>query len=129
MSDYRKARNLSARMESGCNPSIIRLHVNQQIKNADDTAKDFPVYGESWINYWKTFTMEDIPELCPFCGEKLIASKAKGCHIQIKSQSIMSTGNYEKTEYIIPGHQECNCQFGEEFNLKIGVKAVEAIKK
>ena len=129
MSDYRRIRNLSARMECGYNPSIINLHVNQQVKNADETQDDLPVYGDTWINYWKVFTMEDIPTVCPLCGKVLTEDEVDGCHIQIKSQSIMSNGNYEKTEYIIPGHHKCNCQFGKEFNLKLGVKAIEAIKK
>lgn len=129
MADFRKARNLSARIECGCNPRVANLYKDQQVKNADDTQNDLPVYGDTWINYWKVFTMEDIPTVCPLCGKELTEDEADGCHIQIKSQSIMSNGNYEKTEYIIPGHHKCNCQFGEEFKLKIGIKAVEAIKK
>lgn len=129
MGNYRRPRNLIAKIECGCDPCITNLRVNQQIKNADNTQDDDPVFGGKWINYWKIFTMEDIPETCPFCGKKLVADEAEGCHIQIKSQSIISNGTYDSKLYIIPGHHECNCQFGEEFNLKIGVKAVEAIKK
>lgn len=43
MIDYRKIRNLSARMELGSNPNIIRLHKSQLVKNADDTGNDVPV--------------------------------------------------------------------------------------
>ena len=129
MIDYRKIRNLSARMELGSNPNIIRLHKFQLVKNADDTGNDVPVVCNAWIDYWKTFTMEDIPDVCPLCGEQITDDDSKGCHVLIKSQSDMGNGNYEATKYIIPGHHKCNCQFGEEFNLKIDIKAVEAIKK
>ena len=129
MADFRKARNLSARMECGCNPGIIQMHKDQQVKNAYNTGDDAPVLCNSWIDYWKTFAMEDIPMVCPLCGKELSEDEADGCHIQIKSQSIMSNGKYEKTVYIIPGHHKCNCQFGAEFKLKIEIKAVEAIKK
>ena len=129
MADFRKARNLSARMECGCNPGIIQMHKDQQVKNAYNTGDDNPVACNSWIDYWKTFAMEDIPMVCPLCGKELSEDEADGCHIQIKSQSIMSNGKYEKTVYIIPGHHKCNCQFGAEFKLKIVIKAVEAIKK
>ena len=129
MIDYRKIRNLSARMELGSNPNIIRLHKFQLVKNADDTWNDVPVVCNAWIDYWKTFTMEDIPDVCPLCGEPITDDDSKGCHVLIKSQSDMGNGNYEATKYIIPGHHKCNCQFGDEFNLKIDIKAVEAIKK
>lgn len=116
-------------MELGGNPNIIRLHKSQLVKNADDTGNDVPVVCNAWIDYWKTFTMEDIPDVCPLCGEPITDDDSKGCHVLIKSQSDMGNGNYEATKYIIPGHHKCNCQFGEEFNLKIEIKAVEAIKK
>lgn len=127
--DVRKVKSLIARMESGCDPESKQLPKGQQVKNADDTQNDLPGYGDTWINYWKVFSMKDIPTVCPLCGKELSEDEVDGCHIQIKSQSIMSNGNYEKTEYIIPGHHKCNCQFGEEFDLKIDIKAVEAIKK
>lgn len=129
MIDYRKIRNLNARMECGCNPGIITLHKSQQVKNADNTGDDNPVVCNAWIDYWKTFTMEDIPDVCPLCGEPMTDDDSKGCHVLIKSQSAMGNGNYGATKYIIPGHHKCNCQFGEEFELKIEIKAVEAIKK
>lgn len=116
-------------MELGSNPNIIRLHKFQLVKNADDTGNDVPVVCNARIDYWKTFTMEDIPNVCPLCGEPITDDDSKGCHVLIKSQSDMGNGNYEATKYIIPGHHKCNCQFGEEFNLKIDIKAVEAIKK
>ena len=127
--DVRKVINLNARMESGCNPESKQLPKGQQVKNADDTQNDLPGCGDTWINYWKVFSMKDIPTVCPLCGKELSEDEADGCHIQIKSQSIMSNGNYEQTEYIIPGHHKCNCQFGKEFDLKIDIKAVKAIKK
>lgn len=127
--DVRKVKSLIARMESGCDPESKQLPKGQQVKNADDTQNDLPGHGDTWINYWKVFSMKDIPTVCPLCGKELSEVEADGCHIQIKSQSIMSNGNYEKTEYIIPGHHKCNCQFGKEFDLKIDIKAVEAIKK
>ena len=129
MMDFRKVRKLSARMKCGCNPLITKLHVNQQVKNADDTKDDIPVVCDTWISYWKTFTMEDIPTTCPLCGKALTEDEADGCHILIKPRSIISNDDYSKKEYIIPGHHECNCQFGEDFKLKIGIGAVEAIKK
>lgn len=129
MADFRKARNLSARIECGCNPNIIKLHKAQQVKNAEYTQDDIPIVCNTWIKYWKTFTMEGVPDVCPLCGKQMTEDDADGCHVMIKSQSIMSNGNYGTTEYIIPGHHKCNCQFGEEFNLKIGIKAVEAFKK
>lgn len=127
MPDFRKARNLSARMDCECNPNIIKLHKGQQVKNAVDTGDDDPIVGNTWIDYWKTFTMQDTPDVCPLCGNPM--ADCVGCHVLIKSQSIMSNGNYETTEYIIPGHQKCNCQYDEEFDLKIAIKTVEAIKK
>lgn len=121
-------KSLNARMESGCNPDIKQLPKGQQVKNAHSTGDDDPCYRESWIDYWKAFATEDIPDVCPLCGKSMTGDDSKGCHVLIKSKSAIGDGYGEK-KYIIPGHQKCNCQFGEEFDLKIDIKAVEAIKK
>ena len=89
MADYRKIRNLSARMDCGCNPGIITLHKSQQVKNADNTGDDNPVVCNAWIDYWKTFTMEDIPDVCPLCGEPMTDDDSKGCHVLITDAKVI----------------------------------------
>lgn len=38
-------------------------------------------------------------------------------------------GSWSSKKYIIPGHHDCNMQLGDEFDARIGIKAVEAIEK
>ncbi len=38
-------------------------------------------------------------------------------------------GSWLSKKYIIPGHHGCNMQLDDEFDARIGVKAVEAIEK
>ena len=90
-------------MECGCNPGIITLHKSQQVKNADNTGDDNPVVCNAWIDYWKTFTMEDIPDVCPLCGEPMTDDDSKGCHVLIKSQSAMAMVIMEQPNTSFPG--------------------------
>lgn len=129
MIDFKKSRYIIAIQESKRTPLVKELLANQYIKNAVNTQEDHPIYGKDWITYWEMFAQEDIPEICPFCGDELKKDEAEGCHILIKSQIVLGKDDYGKTEYIIPGHHKCNCQFDEGFKLANGVKAVEAIKK
>jgi hypothetical protein len=124
--------NLIARME-GYNPDVKDLPAKQQVKNAKGSGDDVPVFGETWIKYWKIFTKKEIPSVCPLCGNAITEKETEGCHILIKSHPSNGTcdgnGSYEKKEYIIPGHHKCNCQFDEEFELEKDITAVEALKK
>lgn len=95
--DVRKVKSLNARMESGCNPDIKQLPKGQQVKNAHSTGDDDPRYRESWIDYWKAFATEDIPDVCPLCGKSMTGDDSKGCHVLIKSKSAIGDGYGEKS--------------------------------
>ena len=91
--------NLIARME-GYNPDVKDLPAKQQVKNAKGSGDDVPVFGETWIKYWKIFTKKEIPSVCPLCGNTITEKETEGCHILIKSHPSNGTcdgnGSYEK---------------------------------
>ncbi len=80
----------------------------------------------SWKKYWKIFTLQDFPNVCPFCGLPMSEDEVEGCHIKVKGRL---TGELSTKEYIIPGHHECNMQSERPFSAKITLYAVEAIER
>lgn len=103
-------------------------------RNADKTGYDAPKVGETWKEYWQIFTQEDFPTTCPFCGKPLAQDDVDGCHINFRRYKLFEKENeanykYDEEKYIIPGHHDCNLKYNAEFESKIEVAAVEAIKK
>ena len=86
--------------------------------------------GQPWIEYWKTITGLHVPDICPFCGKSLNEGDAEGCHVVIAKDievSLNSKGqDVIRPLYIIPGHHDCNCQFGKMMQIKNPVVAVIA---
>ena len=112
---------------SGISPEIRTLYEGQHFKNAERTSDEHAAVGKSWKEYWQIFTQDDFPNTCPFCGEPLSENEIDGCHIKIHGIGLL--GQWSTKKYIIPGHQGCNIQLGEEFDARITVNAVEAIEK
>lgn len=103
--------------------SVRNLPLGTKIKNAEDTGNDDPPLGDSWIEYWKMYTGNHVPERCPMCGRSFTNdNKAEGCHIKI-----YNNGNISEKKFIIPGHHNCNTQFGQDFALQSDVETVEVI--
>lgn len=103
-------------------------------RNADKTGYDDPKVGEVWKEYWQIFTQEDFPKTCPFCGKPLAEDDVDGCHINFRRYKLFEKEDeanyvYDDEKYIIPGHHDCNLKYNAEFESKIEVAAVEAIKK
>lgn len=103
------------------------------IFNAKDTASEKSITGESWINYWKKMTGDDLPAICPLCGYPLNEQDADGCHIVfpkgIEAMTGLMNKDLARIKYIIPGHHKCNCQFGQLIQIKHSVDAVLAFVK
>lgn len=123
-------------IESSLSPEIKVLKEEDVFRNADNTGDDNPKVGDNWKQYWQIFTQKDFPTACPFCGKLLAEDEVSGCHINIRRINLFPTSDKNKysftnKKYIIPGHQRCNkCTEDEnEFNAKIEIIAVEAIKK
>lgn len=113
-------------MRTSLRPDIKSVFAGQRFRNAERTGDEKAAEGSSWKEYWQIFTLRDIPNICPFCGEPLAAEEAEGCHVNVAG---MFNGKWSVKKYIIPGHHRCNMLQGEEFVAKIAVKAVEAIEK
>lgn len=126
MTDHQKKLLYIKRLSTELRPGIRTLFVGQHFKNAERTGDDNATVGNSWKEYWQIFTQEDFPKTCPFCGLPMTEDEVDGCHIKIKG---LLQGSWTVKKYIIPGHHGCNMQFGEEFDAKISVKAVEVIEK
>lgn len=98
--------------------------------NARNTGDQKTITGQPWIEYWKTITGLAVPDICPFCGGSLNEGDAEGCHvvivkdIEVRLNSIAQ--DVIRPQYIIPGHHECNCQFGKMMQIKNPVVAVVA---
>lgn len=114
------------RLQSSTSAEIGTLYESQHFKNAERTSDEHATVGKSWKEYWQIFTLEDFPDTCPFCGEPLQVNEIDGCHIKIAG---FLNGSWSSKKYIIPGHHGCNMQLGDEFDARIGIKAVEAIEK
>lgn len=114
------------RLLSTKSAEIRTLNEGQHFKNAERTRNEHAAVGESWKEFWQIFTLEDFPDTCPFCGEPLQVNEIDGCHIKIAG---FLEGSWSSKKYIIPGHHGCNMQLGDEFDARIGIKAVEAIEK
>lgn len=96
------------------------------LRNANRTGEEDPKVGSCWKEYWQIFTQEDFPSTCPFCGLHMNEDEIDGCHIKIAG---VLQGSWSDKKYIIPGHHDCNLKYNAEFESKIEVTAVEAIKK
>lgn len=114
---------------------FLRPHLNigDYVFNASETADEKPIAADSWIDYWKKMTGNKIPEICPFCGMPLKPEEAEGCHIVFPKSiehlfGVMQNGVI-RPKYIIPGHHECNCQFGKLFEIKYSVDAYIAVSR
>lgn len=109
------------------------LDVGDCVFNASETADEKPVAADFWIDYWKQMTGNEIPNICPFCGLPLNADEAEGCHIVFPKSVEHLLGVMQKgvirPKYIIPGHHNCNCQFGKLFDVKCSVDAYIAVSK
>lgn len=105
------------------------MNVNTGFRNAENTADEKAAVGGSWKEYWKTFTREDFPKVCPFCGKALAEEETDGCHVNILMQDSIGRKYYSRKNYIILGHHACNMQQGDEFASSTIVSAVEAIEK
>lgn len=114
------------RLLSSVSAGIRTLNEGQHFKNAERTRDEHAAVGKSWKEFWQIFTQEDFPDTCPFCGEPLQVNEIDGCHIKIAG---FLEGSWSSKKYIIPGHHGCNMQLDDEFDARIGVKAVEAIEK
>jgi len=122
------------KLMSELKPQIKTLTALARFRNADKTGDDDPKTGDSWKEYWQIFTQEDFPGTCPMCGKPLKEDDISGCHINFgRLKLFLKEGEdsytFEDTKFIVPGHQDCNVKFGEEFTSHITVTAVEAIKK
>lgn len=103
--------------------SVQNIPLNTSIKNAEDTGEDDPPMGDSWIEYWMRYCGNHVQERCPMCGQPFTDdNKAEGCHIKI-----YNNGNISEKTFIIPGHHNCNTQFGQDFTLQSDVETVEII--
>lgn len=109
------------------------LHVGDCVFNASKTADDKALNGKSWIEYWKTMTGKNIPDVCPLCGLPLDENDADGCHIVFpKGIEALFGGMQEQSlrpKYIIPGHHKCNCQFNALMEIKFPVEACLAFDR
>lgn len=114
-------------LSSGIFPDVKHLIEEQRFKNAERTGDDKARVGSSWKEYWKIFSQQDFPPICPFCGMPMSEDEVDGCHVKIKGGGLL--GRWSEKEYIIPGHHKCNMQQDEEFVTQIAVEAVEAIEK
>ena len=115
-------------------PDKRTLNAEYGFRNADKTGYDDPKVGSCWKEYWQIFTQEDFPAICPFCGKPLAEGDVSGCHINFRRYKLFeeeTSGVYEYDEkkYIVPGHQDCNLKYNDEFISDISVTAVEAIAK
>lgn len=122
------------KLDSGLNPEICLLKKGMRFRNAERTGDDKAAIGSSWKEYWQIFTLEEFPNICPFCGDSLKEDDIDGCHINIKKVQCsivdyIKGHEFTTKKYIIPGHHKCNMKLGEEFDAKIDITAVEAIEK
>ena len=124
-----KLRLISMAHTSGIKPMVEILLKGNFIQNAEHTSDDKAFVGDSWKQYWKIFAQEDFPNKCPFCGELLNENDVDGCHVLLGRTLFGNVEIYGIKKFIIPGHHACNMQLGKEFQLKVSVKAVEAIER
>lgn len=115
--------NLFEKIKRTYNPKVKSLTKGTYVQNAVGSGKYKPVGGGAWKDFWQKYSEENFPSTCPFCGKPLDEEEIHGCHILIGQES-----NSNK-EYIIPGHEDCNHQFGKYWQLKRDIKAVEAINE
>lgn len=126
MTEQKRKELYIMKLSSKLTPEIKTLFKGQRFKNAVRTSDDKAAVGRSWKEYWQIFTQEDFPTACPFCGLPMKDEDVDGCHIKIKG---ILQESWSVKKYVIPGHHGCNLKFGDEFDAKITVKAVEAIEK
>ncbi|MBQ9546386.1 MAG: hypothetical protein IJU90_03770 [Bacteroidales bacterium] len=127
MSETERTKLRQLQIESELHPETHCLRSGTWVKNAEKTADELPLVGNSWIEYWQIFTIQDIPRRCPLCGNPMSEKDVDGCHIQIEEGGLLKC--YSKKKYIIPGHHGCNMKLGAEYQMKFGITVVEAIKK
>lgn len=105
-----------------------RLTKGSFVFNARNTGDEKAMNGQPWIEYWKTITGLNIPDICPFCGKSLNEGDAEGCHVVIAKGIEASLNSIAqdiiRPQYIILGHHECNCQFGKMMQIMNPVVAV-----
>ena len=101
--------------------------------NAKNTGDQKTMNGQPWIEYWKTITGLAVPDICPLCGESLNEGDAEGCHVIIAKDIEVSIKSIAqdviRSQYIIPGHHECNCQFEKMMKIMNPVVAVVAYSR
>ena len=119
---------------SGLKPYKRTLYAGAGFRNADKTGYDDPYVGNCWKEFGQIFALEEFPATCPFCGNLLAEGDVSGCHINFRRSKLLeeeTSGEYEYDDkkYIVPGHQDCNLKYNDEFISEISVMAVEAIAK
>lgn len=125
MTELKRKQLYFMRLSSNLTPEIKTLYKDQHFKNAVRTSDDKAAVGSSWKEYWQIFTQEDFPTTCPFCGMPMREDEVDGCHVKLNG---FLEGSWSAKKYIIPGHHECNMQFGDDFVAKSTIKSVEAIE-
>lgn len=80
--------------------SILVRHTNNTTCNAPD--------GGSWIDYWKNETKQDVPSICPCCGEETTEDNPiVGAHV-IKN---LDSAYKNPQVYITPVCRKCNSTY------------------
>lgn len=119
---------------SGLKSDKRTLYAEGGFRNADKTGYDNPNVGNCWKEYWQIFAQVEFPVIWPFCGKPFAKGDVSGCHINFCKYKLFeeeTAGEYEYDykKHIVPGHQDCNLKYNDEFISEISVMAVEAIAK
>ena len=125
MTEQKRKQLYIKKLSTDLAPDIKTLFQGQRFKNEERTGDDKAAVGQGWRDYWQIFTQESFPISCPFCLP-MTEEEVDGCHVRIRGILLES---WSANKYIIPGHHECNMKFGDEFDARSVVKAVEAIEK
>jgi len=88
------------------------------VNNLNGTSDNICKCG-SWLNHWKNFSGQSLPDRCPVknCGNK----PEVGAHVQKNS-------SYDKNWYIIPICQDCNAKTYSSLEISDYITLVSANK-
>lgn len=89
-----------------------------KINNVDGTSDNICNCG-SWLNHWKKYSGQSLPNRCPVNG--CTKKPEVGAHVQKESPF-----NLDKSWYIVPLCNDCNAQTGGSMEIDDSIALVPA---